>query len=328
MVPVELADEEDIARGTPTDRAISYWPSVLATFLCFPIGILAVADTVRARKQWIDGRYHDSRVTAEAARRWALRGVIVFATLIILALILGILLANDHAVVTDFLLPSQVFKTMPLELRGFRLNIELFLVGEVTVLAWAMALALLRSLPGTVARPVRFLATVYVDVFRGLPSLLVILVVTYGIERTNLPILSQLSDFESIVLALTLVYGAYVGEVIKGGMDSIHWSQTAAARSLGLSYLQTMRYVVVPQAVRNIIPPLLNAFISLQKDTSLVSIIGLLDAVNYAQVQALQNANLSAFTGVGICFLVVTVPLTRLADALMARDRRRVQAGG
>jgi polar amino acid transport system permease protein len=136
-----------------------------------------------------------------------------------------------------------------------------------------------------------------------------------------------LSGFKLCVLALVLVYGAYVSEVFRAGLESVHWSQSAAARSLGLSHLQTVRHVVAPQAVRRIVPPLLNDFIGLQKDTSLVSFVGLLDAFNQSRIIASNSFNLSAVTGVGVVFVLITVPLARLVDYLTARDARRTQAG-
>jgi polar amino acid transport system permease protein len=186
--------------------------------------------------------------------------------------------------------------------------------------------AVVRSLPGPAAAPVRFLAVVYTDLFRGLPAIIVIYMVEYGFKRAGLPIVSNFSDYQSGVFALTLVYGAYVSEVYRSGIDGVHWSQTAAARSLGLSHGRTMRYVVVPQAVRRIIPPLLNDFIGLQKDTALVSVIGTLEAFNVARNTASLSGNLSAITGVAICFVAITIPMARLTDYLVKRDQARTRA--
>jgi polar amino acid transport system permease protein len=130
------------------------------------------------------------------------------------------------------------------------------------------------------------------------------------------------------VLALTLTYGAYVAEVYRAGIESIHWSQTAAARSLGLSFVQTLRFVIVPQAVRRIIPPLLNDFIGLQKDTALVNVIGAIDAFNQAKIVASNHFNLSSVTTVAFLFVIITIPQARFVDRLMERDQRRMRAGG
>jgi polar amino acid transport system permease protein len=165
-------------------------------------------------------------------------------------------------------------------------------------------------------------------VFRGLPAIINIYLIGFGIPLTGLPILKDLSQESFAILALTLTYGAYVAEVYRSGIESIHWSQTAAARSLGLSYMQTMRYVIVPQAVRRIIPPLLNDFIGLQKDTALVNVIGTIDAFNQAKIIASNHFNLSPVMTVAILFVVVTIPQARLVDRMVERDQRRMRAGG
>ena len=134
--------------------------------------------------------------------------------------------------------------------------------------------------------------------------------------------------FQLGVIALTLVYGAYVAEVFRSGIETVHWSQTAAARSLGLEHGQTMRYVVVPQAVRRVVPPLLNDFIGLQKDTALISVIGALEGFNEAKIYAGNHFNLSSVVGLGICFVVITIPMTRFTDFLVERDQRRMRANG
>jgi polar amino acid transport system permease protein len=162
----------------------------------------------------------------------------------------------------------------------------------------------------------------------------------FGLPLTQLPIVEETADVDFTVLgvqvdqlfilgvlALVLVYGAYVAEVYRSGIESIHWSQRAAARGLGLSQGQSLRFVVVPQAVRRVIPPLMNDFIGLQKDTALLNIVGVLEGFNIARIYAGNNFNLSSVTGLGICFLIVTIPMTRLADYLVKRDQERMQAG-
>ena len=141
----------------------------------------------------------------------------------------------------------------------------------------------------------------------------------------------MVKDFPPVwyaILALTLTYGAYVAEVYRAGIESIHWSQMAAARSLGLSFVQTMRFVIVPQAVRRIIPPLLNDFIGLQKDTALVNVIGVIDAFNQAKIVASNHFNLSPVTTVAFLFVVITIPQARFVDYLIERDQRRMRASG
>jgi polar amino acid transport system permease protein len=163
-------------------------------------------------------------------------------------------------------------------------------------------------------------------VFRGIPAVINVYLIGFGLPLTGLPMVKDMSQESFAILALTLSNGAYVAEIYRAGIESIHWSQTAAARSLGLSYFQTLRYVVVPQGVRHIIPPLLNSFISLQKDTALVSVIGSIDAFNQAMIIASNRFNLSAVTTVAIIFVLITIPQARLVDRLVERHRRRMQA--
>jgi len=194
-------------------------------------------------------------------------------------------------------------------------------------LVWALVVAVMRLLPGKACRPVRFLATVYVDFFRGIPSLLVILIVGLGLPQANVPWVGGFSDEWFAILALTLTYGAYVSEVYRAGIESVHWSQTAAARSLGLSHVQTLRYVVVPQAVRRSIPPLLNDFIGLQKDTALISVLGILDVMNRARFINNSKGTLAAYSMAAVMFLLVTIPFTRWLDSLIRRQQARTQGG-
>jgi polar amino acid transport system permease protein len=230
--------------------------------------------------------------------------------------------------------------SFPSVLEGFWLNVQIFMVAEVLVLFWGLALALMRSTPGKAATPLRWFSTAYVDLFRGLPAIVTIYLIGFGLPQA-LPTLfndnpvneflfgsRQISLFQLGVIALTLVYGAYVAEVFRSGIESVHWSQTAAARSLGLQHGQTMRFVVVPQAVRKVVPPLLNDFIGLQKDTSLISVIGALEGFSRARIYAGNKFNLSSVVGFGICFLVITIPLTRFTDWLVERDQRRMRANG
>jgi polar amino acid transport system permease protein len=205
--------------------------------------------------------------------------------------------------------------------RFFIVNIELFLIAEVLILAFGLLLAVLRSLRGPVFFPVRFLSTVYTDVFRAIPGILVIYMLGFGIP--GLGIKGMPTGFPWAVVALTLIYSAYVSEVYRSGIDSIHPSQEAAARSLGLSRLQTLRHVIIPQAVRRVIPPLLNDFIGLQKDTVLVSYIGVVEIFRASQIKAAATFNFTPYVATALVFIVVTIPLARLTDWLVARDRKR-----
>lgn len=208
------------------------------------------------------------------------------------------------------------------------LNIRMFLVAEVLILAFALLIALIRLSTHPALFPIRVLATGYVDLFRGVPLILVILALGLGVPGLYLPVISYQHDVVYGVAALVLSYSAYVSEVYRAGINSVHQSQVAAARSLGLPQLTAMRYVILPQAVRNIIPPLLNDFISLQKDTALVGVLGVIEANQAANIYAGLTYNYSSFTVAAILFLILTIPLARFTDRLIERDRRRRLAGG
>ena len=207
------------------------------------------------------------------------------------------------------------------------LNIRMFLTAEVLILAFALLIALIRQSVSPVLFPFRVLALIYVDFFRGVPLLLVILAIGFGVPALRLPVVSTQSAAIYGVAALVLSYSAYVSEVYRAGLNSVHQSQVAAARSLGLSQATALRYVILPQAVRNIIPPLLNDFISLQKDTALVSVLGAIEANEAAQIYSSTVFNYSSYAVAAVLFLILTIPLARFTDHLIDRDRRRRLAG-
>jgi polar amino acid transport system permease protein len=238
---------------------------------------------------------------------------------------LGWLIVNSEgwpAVQRSFLDREIFLDALPDVVRAFWVNVQLFLIAEVLILVFGLVLAILRSLPGPALFPFRFIATIYVDVFRAIPGLLIIFALGFGapgLAIAGLPI----QPFFWAIVTLTLVYSAYVSEVFRAGIDSVHPSQDAAARSLGLSRFQSLRYVVVPQAVRRVIPPLLNDFIGLQKDTVLVSYIGVVEIFRTAQIKQAANFNFTPYVAVALVFLVVTLPLSRFTDWLIARGRAR-----
>ena len=204
----------------------------------------------------------------------------------------------------------------------FGVNVTLFLTAEALILAFGLVLAVFRSLPGPVLFPLRLLATVYVDLFRALPGVLVIYVLGFGVPALRLPGVPNDPFFWGVV-ALTLLYSAYVSEVYRAGIESVHPSQAAAARSLGLTQWQALRHVVLPQAVRRVIPPLLNDFIGLQKDTVLVSFIGVVEIFRQTVIRQQATFNFTPFLVTGLVFLAVTIPLARFTDWLVARERDR-----
>ena len=198
-------------------------------------------------------------------------------------------------------------------------------IGDVLVLVLALGVAILRSLPGPVFFPIRALAIVYADFFRGVPTILVILMLGVGMPALQLEGL-PVSEIFWATVSLVLVYTAYVSEVYRAGIESVHPSQLAAARSLGLSRWQSMRFVVLPQAILRVIPPLLNDFIGLQKDTALVASVGVVEAFRQAQIDSAATFNFTPFLATALLFVLITIPLARLTDWLILRDRKRRQA--
>ncbi len=224
-------------------------------------------------------------------------------------------------------------------LDGFWVTLKLSILGGVLSLAWGLVLAVLRQLPGKPLAPVRWLAIAYIDVFRGIPFLLILLLVSGSMaafqsegvipREIGIPTwFGETSPFWYGVISLTITYGAYMAEVYRAGIEAVPAGQTEAARSLGMSHGQSMRHIIVPQAVRKVVPPLLNDFIALMKDTSLVSILGALEVVQVGRDIQTDQFNGSGLVLGAILFLLVTIPLARLVDYLIAREQGKTQRGG
>ncbi|ANJ28567.1 amino acid ABC transporter permease [Agromyces aureus] len=313
------------------------WRFVLgaATIAVVVLAVLALVPLVRGRRELarsIRAFAEGDPVAGRAARhRAAHAGWLAMGSclpVLFIAMFTLFLLANDHAVQTTFFDVSFMALSFGDIVVAFWQNVQIAVIAEVIVLVWGLFIALARLLPGDAGRPIRWLATVYVDTFRAIPSIIVIYLVGFGLPLAGVPVLSDMSPMWAAVLALTLTYGAYVAEVYRSGIDGVHWSQVAAARSLGLSHAKTLRFVVVPQAVRRVTPPLLNDFIGLQKDTALITIIGTVDAFTQAKIYASNYFNLSSVTVVAILFIIITIPQTRFVDRLLERDARRQRAKG
>ncbi|MDR6433681.1 amino acid ABC transporter permease [Brucella pseudogrignonensis] len=293
--------------------------------LCWP-AVHTILKTQEVRRALEADQLIEARVATAKALDYAQYtiGFSVFAAVIVA--FTQFLLANDLAVSKTFLSPSLIWQSFPLILKAFWVNIYIFLIAEVCVLVWGLIVAIARLVPGKTGAPIRALAILYTDIFRGMPAIITIYLVGFGLPLSGLPILSGLSVETYAIIALTLTFGAYVAEVYRSGIEGIHWSQVAAARSLGLSYIQTMRYVIIPQAVRRIVPPLLNDFIGLQKDTALVNIIGSVDAFNQAKILSSNHFNLSPVSVVAFIFILITIPQARFVDRILERDQRRTRA--
>ncbi len=255
--------------------------------------------------------------------------IAIASTIVVLGLAVWFVVRSPNwPVVRDAFFNREEFaRTFPEILARFRLNVQYFLIGEVFILALALVLAVIRSLPGPVFFPLRAMAIVYTDVFRGIPTILVVYLLGFGVPALQLPGVPIDPAFWGVV-ALVLSYSAYVSEVYRAGIETVHPSQVAAARSLGLSRWQSLRFVVIPQAVRRVVPPLLNDFVALQKDTALIAfIVAVPEAFKMAQIRQAADFNFTPYVAAALIFLAITIPLTRLVDWLLARQRVRRQAG-
>ena len=228
---------------------------------------------------------------------------------------------------STFFSPTVAWESLPEILAGLWLNLQVLLVGGLLVLLTGLFVATLRTLRGPAFAPLRIIATAYVDLFRGMPLIIVLYLVGFGFPALGLQGVPT-SPFILGTAAIVIVYSAYVAEVFRAGIESVHPSQRAAARSLGLTHRQTMRIVVLPQALRTVTPALLNDFVALQKDVGLISVLGAVDAVRSAQILVGQSFNFTPYVVAGLLFVLLAVPSARLADAVTARARRRQQSGG
>jgi polar amino acid transport system permease protein len=278
--------------------------------------------------EYTPSAHHVERVRYRRARRNRDRLIAAACTIAFAAIVGGGVVASPGwpNVREKFLSWPEFTKSFPSILDGFWLNVQMFLVAEVLILLVGFLVAVLRSTTAPGLLPIRLAATAYVDVFRGTPTLLIIFVVGFGLPALQLSGTPQ-QPWILGVIALVLSYGAYVGEVFRAGLNSVHPSQRNAARALGLSQAQTLRYVVLPQAVRNVFAPLLNDFVALQKDTALVATIGPLEALRQGQIAADYDFNYTPYLGAALLFIAVTVPLARYTDRLQRKATAKQLAG-
>ncbi|WP_238993369.1 amino acid ABC transporter permease [Nocardioides caldifontis] len=259
-------------------------------------------------------------------RSWSL--ATVSALVVFGILVVGVVSSPGWETVrTTFFDWSAARDALPDILGGFwEYNIRLFLIAEPLILVLGLAVAAARVSTSPLLMPVRLLAIAYTDLFRGLPTILVVFLVCFGVPALNLQGVTN-SLFWLALVALVLSYGAYVAEVFRAGIESVHPSQVASATALGLTRAQALRHVVVPQAVRRVLPPLLNDFVSLQKDTALVAAVGLLDALGSASDTANFTFNYTPYVVAAALFVALTVPLARLTDWVGRRMYERERAG-
>ncbi len=283
-----------------------------------PIGpVVPPAGTTQRR-----GPTRRQQLERRRKRRSAL--IAAVSTVVVFTVLTVVIITSDGwpEVRRSFFSWENFTASFPEILQAFKLNVQIFVVAELCILAFAMLLAVARSSRSPVLFPVRVLATVYVDLFRGVPILLVLFLLGFGVPALRLQGVPTSPVFWATT-SLVLAYSAYVSEVYRAGIESVHESQRAAARSLGLSNVQSLQHVVLPQAVRRVIPPLLNDFISLQKDTALVGVIGPIEAAREAQIYASRTFNFTSYVAAAAIFLAMTIPLTRVTDWLVSRQRER-----
>ena len=277
---------------------------------------------------WTPSKLQQERDAFRRSRQVRSLGISAVSTVVVVvAVVLGLRATPGWKPFSDsFLDWPRGWDVLPGLLKALWVNIQIMVIAEIFVLVFAAALAWMRTLQGPALFPIRAAATAYVDIVRGLPLLLVLYIVGYGVPALRLQG-APTSPFVLGTIALTITYSAYVAEVFRAGIESVHPSQRAAARSLGLTHGQTMRHVVFPQAVRRVLPPLLNDFVSLQKDTTLVSILGVIEIQLTAQNDTAQDFKFVPYVMAGFVFVVLTVPLARLTDWIGRRQGWRVGAG-
>ncbi len=278
------------------------------------------SDAPVARPAWTPSQRQRERDAFRRRRttRSALLAVVSTAALGVLLATAVVSSPGWPRVQASFFDPEVARESLPAVARGMWLNLRVWAAASVLMLVFGLLIAVLRTLRGAVFWPVRALATAYVDLFRGLPVIIVLFLIGFGVPGLRL----QGTPRDAAVLgtiALTLTYSAYVAEVFRAGIESVHPSQRAAARSLGLSAGQTVRFVVLPQAVRRVVPPLLNDVVSLQKDAGLISVLGALDAIRYAAIETADSASFTPYVVAGALFVLISIPLTRLTDAVSRR---------
>lgn len=263
-------------------------------------------------------------------RRASGRSVLIaLVSTVLFAVVVGSVVLNSpgwESVRTTFFNLEVAADSLPRILQGLWLNVRVLFFAAIGVAVLGTLLAVMRSLRGPVFFPLRALAAGYTDLFRGLPVLIVLYLIGFGI-----PALDPTQRYPAAVLgtvAITLCYSAYVAEVLRSGMNAVHPSQRIAARSLGLSHGETLRLVVIPQGLRKVVPALMNDFVSMQKDVGLISVLGAVDAIRAAQIVQASTYNFTPFVVAGLLFVALSFPLIRLTDHVSARMAKREQAGG
>lgn len=263
-------------------------------------------------------------------RKRATRSILIsMASTLVFALVMWFLITRSpgwERTQETFFSGEHFIKALPQVAEGLWLNIRILLVSVIGVAFFATLLAAARTLGGPIFFPVRFLAAAYTDIFRGVPFLVVLYLIGFGIPALNPTTRIPVAFLGTVALILT--YTSYVAEVLRAGLESVHPSQRYAARSLGLTHGQTLRHIIVPQAIRKVTPALMNDFISMQKDVGLISVLGAVDAIRGAQIYQAMTYNFTSYVVAGLLFIVMSFPFIRLSDWYTARLRQREQMEG
>ena len=276
---------------------------------------MTVSEVELDRRRYREGRRRRSLVVSVVS-------TLVFAVVVWTALVLS---PGWDDVKSSFFDLGTARDALPDVLRGLWLNVRVLVVASLLVAVVGSLLAIARTLRTPVLAPLRYLAALYTDIFRGMPLLIVLYLVGFGLP--GLGLFGRVPSYVYGTLALVITYSAYVAEVLRAGIEAVHPSQRQAARSLGLTYYQTLRLVVLPQAVRKVTPALMNDFVSMQKDVGLISVLGAVDAVRAAQIQVAQVYNFTPYVVAGVLFVLLSYPTIRLTDWFSARAREREQIG-
>ena len=251
--------------------------------------------------------------------------LISVTSIILVVFILRLIIVNTQQwtrIKAQFFNLDAIIDVFPKVLKGFGVNMSVWIISLIVIALWALLLAVFRSLQGPWFAPLKVFSIVYIDLFRGLPSLLLVLLFGFGIPALQIPGLPRSSLFWGAA-AMTTSYSAYASEVYRSGIDAVHNGQRNAAKALGLTQWQSLIYCILPQAIRNVIPSLLNLAVALQKDVALLSVLGIRDAVREAQIYTARTFNYSSLIAAAMLFLITTIPLARLTDYITKQDRNR-----
>ena len=310
--------------GNPPVAVVALLAALGATALLPLVPAVRAFGHARSRARFLaEGRLAGARHEAATGREHAHTAMGYALAVLICAGLIWFATANDGAITETFLRWEFLQASFADVLAAFVVNVEVAVGAQLLVLVVGLLVAVMRLLPGRAGRPLRWLAIAYVDTFRAIPSIIVLYLVGFGLKLAEVPVFRDLSPIWLAIIALTLTYSAYVAEVYRAGIESIHPSQWAASRSLGLSYGMTLRTVIVPQAVRRIVPPLLNDFIGLQKDTALIGVMGVTDAFTQSRLTSSNVFNLTPVIVVAVLFVIITIPQARFVDRLLSKEQRR-----